>query len=67
MQWKRTGETAMRCEPWTIARVTVRGINLYVLWHDAKPDAIGRYDTFGEARDAARREENRNNRGEDND
>ena len=56
MHWKRTGETAMRCEPWTIARVTVRGINLYELWHDKQPASVGCfgvYQSFDQAKQAA--------------
>ena len=60
MQWKRTGETAMRCEPWTVARVTVRGVNLYVLWHDKQPASVGCfgvYPSFDEAKKAAEQAE----------
>ncbi len=51
----------------TICLVTVQGRKSYELWHDDKPAALGRFDTFSEAKDAARREENRTNRGKEND
>ena len=51
----------------TISLVVVKGRKSYELWHDEKPVAIGRFDTFSEARDAARREENSSNRGKEND
>lgn len=51
----------------TICLVTVLGRKTYELWHDDKPEALGRFDSFSEARDAAKREENRMNSGEEND
>lgn len=58
---------AIKIGPLTICLVTVQGRKTYELWHDDKPEAIGRFDSFSEARDAAKREENRMNRGEEND
>jgi hypothetical protein len=51
----------------TICLVVIQGRKTYELWHDDKPEALGRFDSFSEARDAAIREENRMNSGEEND
>lgn len=66
-KWTRTSATSIRCAPWTIATVTIGGRQSAELWHDDRPDAIGRFDSVSEALDAARREENRINRGKEND
>lgn len=51
----------------TISLVMVKGRKTYELWHDDKPKAIGRYDSFSEAKDAAKREESRENNPAEND
>lgn len=61
------GMSAIKIGKLTICLVTIKGRKTYELWHDDKPDALGRFDSFSEARDAAKREENRMNRGEEND
>lgn len=61
------GMNAIKFGKLTICLVTVQGRKTYELWHDDKPEALGRFDSFSEARDAAKREENRMNRGEEND
>lgn len=66
-KWTRTSATSIRCAPWTIATVTVAGRQSAELWHDDKPHTIGRFDSVSEALDGARREENRINRGKEND
>jgi len=43
----------MRCEPWTVAKITLSGGVSYELWHDKKPAAVGRYASFEEAKIAA--------------
>lgn len=56
MQWQKTSATSMRCEPWTIAKVTVKGINYYELWHDKQPASVGCfgvYQSFDQAKQAA--------------
>jgi hypothetical protein len=50
----------MRCEPWTIAKVTVKGINYYELWHDKQPASVGCwgvYPSFDVAKHAAQEAE----------
>lgn len=53
--------------PWTICKVTVGGRASYELWHDNRPDMVGRADTFSEVRDIWRREQNRQNKTTEND
>ena len=56
MQWKRTDEKVMRCEPWTISIAIVRGAKLYQLWHDKQPASVGCfgvYQSFDQAKQAA--------------
>ena len=53
MRWQRTSETSMRCDPWTVARVKVKGVFFYELWHDKQPAAAGRYASFEVAKVAA--------------
>ena len=53
MQWQRVNETCMRCAPWQVARVTLRGAQIYELWHDKTPAMIGRFDTFEAAKNRA--------------
>ena len=60
MKWHRTGDTAMRCEPWTVSRITVRGVNFYELWHDKQPQDSapwGRFSSFDAAKHAAEQTE----------
>ena len=60
MTWYRTSETSMRCEPWTVARIMLKGGASYELWHDKMPTVAGpwgRYPTFAAAREAAERAE----------
>ena len=60
MKWLRTGDTAMRCEPWTVSRVTVKGVNFYELWHDKQPASAapwGTYASFEIAKHAAEQAE----------
>lgn len=66
-KWTRTSTTSIRCAPWTIATVTIGGRQSAELWHDDRQHALGRFDSVSEALDAARREENRINRGKEND
>lgn len=60
-------KNAIKIGKLTICLVVIQDRKTYELWHDDKPDALGRFDSFSEARDAARREENRMNHGEEND
>lgn len=53
MIWTKSGATAMRCEPWTVAKITLSGGVSYELWHDKKPAAVGRYPSFEMAKTAA--------------
>lgn len=53
MHWTRVNETCMRCAPWQVARVTLRGAQIYELWHDKSPAMIGRFDTFEAAKNRA--------------
>lgn len=55
--WTRTSPTTWRCEPWTIAKVTVKGHDRYELWHDAETECRV-FDSLNEACEAARRAEN---------
>lgn len=55
MHWRRIGETAMSCPPWHVARVTVRSVVSYELWHEKQPAALWRFDTFDQAKAAAER------------
>lgn len=57
MQWRRLSETAMRCEPWTVAKAVVRGKPLYELWHDKRPEMIGPFPSFDAAKAEAERME----------
>lgn len=66
-KWTRTSATSIRCAPWSIATVTVGGRQSAELWHDDQPHVVSRFDSVSEALDAARREENRMNHGEEND
>ncbi len=52
MKWEKSGETAMRCAPWTVAKVSVKGVNFYELWQDGKPHQIGLYASFEVAKHA---------------
>ena len=57
MKWQRSGDTAMRCDPWTIAKVRIKGQMVYELWHDKFPAVVGRFDNFDAAKaDAEQRE-----------
>lgn len=49
MNWERINDT-MRSAPWTIAKVFVRGVAGYELWHDKQPAMLGRFKSFAEAK-----------------
>ena len=55
MQWRRAGDTAMRCDPWTVGKVIVRGETSYELWHDKQPAVVGRFKSFDAAKAEAER------------
>ena len=55
MNWVRSGTTAMSCPPWTVGKVTVRGVASYELWHDKQPGIVGRFSTFPAAMHEAER------------
>lgn len=55
MTWNRSSATSMRCDPWTVAKVRVHGASIYELWHDKAPEAVGRFDSFDEAKAQAER------------
>ena len=63
----RMSNNAIKIGKLTICLVILQGRKTYELWHDDQPAALGRFDTFSEARDAARREEKRMKHGEEND
>ncbi len=46
MKWARSGDTAMRCAPWTVAKVSVKGIFFYELWHDKQAGMLSSFSTF---------------------
>ena len=56
MNWHKTSETSMRCAPWTVAKVSIKGHTVYELWHDNQPSVTGRYDSFAAARADAEKE-----------
>lgn len=47
----------MSSPPWHVARVTVRGTPSYELWHEGRPAMIGRFSTFGAAKQEAERQQ----------
>lgn len=53
MIWEKSGDTAMRCAPWTVAKVKTNGVFFYELWHDKQPEMVGRYASFAVAKFAA--------------
>ena len=55
MIWNRSGATAMSSPPWHVAKVMVRGLASYELWHEGRPAPVGRFSAF----DAAKREAER--------
>lgn len=55
MVWISQGDYVMRCAPWTVAKVTVRGVVSYELWLDGTPTCAGRYATFDLAKEDAER------------
>lgn len=57
MKWRNISNTAMRCDPWTIAKVWIQGRATYELWHDKRPVMVGSYSTFEQAKAVALREE----------
>lgn len=57
MQWKRISDTAMRCDPWTVAKVRVHDVLNYELWHDKRPFMVGSYSSFDQAKAEAERME----------
>lgn len=67
MSIEKISDYCVRAGDWTISKTLVHGRAGYELWHKDRPGMIGRFDTFSEARDAARREENRMNHREEND
>ena len=60
-----TDSTSITIGKLTICAVTVQGVKRYELWHADRPKAIGRFDSFPEARDAARRYSLSNGEGND--
>ena len=67
MSWEKISDYCVRSGEWTVSKTFVHDRLGYELWHKDRPAMLGRFDTFSEARDAARREENRIKRGKEND
>ena len=55
MQWKRDGDYAQRCEPWTICAISAGDGYSFELWHDKQPDALGSFPSPGLAKAEAKR------------
>lgn len=48
----RQTDYSMRCDPWTVAKVSIKGMFFYELWHDKQPAMVGRYSSFDLAKHA---------------
>ncbi len=57
MIWNRSGTTAMSSPPWHVAKVTLRGVLGYELWHEKQPFAVGHFSTFEAAKGEAERQQ----------
>ena len=45
----------MRLDPWTVAKVCVKGVFYYELWHDKQPAMVGRFSSFDLAKHEVQR------------
>lgn len=57
MIWNRSGTTAMSSPPWHVAKVTVRGMVSYELWHEKQAGMVGRFSAFDAAKHEAERQQ----------
>jgi len=55
MTWQRTSDYSIRCEPWTICAIYSGDDCTFELWHDKRPDAVGRFKSPGMAKAEAER------------
>ena len=47
----------MSSPPWHVAKVTLRGVLGYELWHEKQPFAVGHFSTFEAAKGEAERQQ----------
>lgn len=67
MNIEKISDYCVKFGDWTVSKTFINAAPGYELWNKDMPAMQGRFDTFGEAKEAAKRIENRIKRGKEND